>query len=494
MSENPFLLSVEKVIRILLVVFFMMLQYHCKRSFKPSAELASTPSDFEPGTPPNDYVEINSSIAVMGAWDYTLVDGSSPCLEMVDKALGSDFANSTINFLPTHGFLVDPPHDGTEKIVTASLQEFRGAKPLTWGNRICYRVSERACNPPTLAMIKTFEDGMAACFEKVFSKGRGISITPHVDDGKREGRWRNSHALGLVIEGDWECEKYVDSYYCAMLVPIANAIKRTRITSLPVYFSAQGEMGATVFAYTSQYSHAIALLRESLDPRSDDPKIKFGISLNFNKIFGNFPTQYLSSRAFKELLKKLDFFGASAYTNLTLAADGSLPFLQFDQVFNSVNQELAAIKTDLKKDASHLELIFSEVGIGGSVDSKKPATSGRDALSAPWAGIHGTFNPKTNPWSDPDVANGAIQFYCGLSLYLSKNLVPSASPWRERVKGAFIWNLASWDIQGLYHTSSVAKQGSYLIPEVGLAIKKYNETGVYRCPTQKFPRDPSIVN
>jgi hypothetical protein len=477
MKIDSYLLRIKKKMSLFFPMFFMVALYSCKAYVNSSEEFAATPSGLgSEVTKP--YVEINSSVAVLGVWDYGLVNGSNRCIEMVDKALGPDFANSMINFLPTHGFMVDPSDVGTETIAEASRLEYPGTNPLTWGDRICYRVSERECNAPTKAMIKTFEDGMAACFERAFSKGVGISITPHVDDGQRLGRWRNSHVLKLVGDSDWSCQNHPDSYYCGMLVPLANAIKRTRKSKFPVYFSAQGEMGATVFANPAECSLALELIRTILDPSGEDLKIKMGISLNFNKIYGNFPTRYVSTIEFKRLLRNLDFLGTSAYASFTLEKDGTLPYIQFDQVFNSVNHELARIETNLKTAGSHLELIFSEVGIGGSSDGVNPATSALEALSAPWAGVHGTFNPTKNPWAHPDVVEGARRFYCALGLYLSSKTLP-ARAWK--VHRAFIWNLASWDIQGLYPTSSVPKLGSYLIPEMALALKTYNENGIFDC-------------
>ena len=197
------------------------------------------------------WTQINSSIGLLGQWDYQLADETSLCERMAAKAISPPYVNAVVNFIPTHGFIVATPPSSLEGAAAQNIDGQPVSDRLTWGDKICYRTSETECLKPTATMIRKFQASMARCFMRVLASGRGVSIVPHLDDGQRQGKWRNLHILDPVAENDWECETRSDSYYCALLKPLAQALRSARGSSSrgPIFFAGQGEMGATVFAY-----------------------------------------------------------------------------------------------------------------------------------------------------------------------------------------------------------------------------------------------------
>lgn len=458
-----------------LVVGLSLISTSCKNSLESTHSQAANKQEFFA-----QHTEINSSIAVLGTWDYLPIKGASECERMVARAIQSPHWNSTINFIPTHGFIVGERPPEKEDVVAEISESDKDRYALTFGDRICYRTSATECQKPTTSMILQFENSMARCFSKALAAGKGITLTPHLDDGHRLGRWRNLHVLDPVADNDWTCSINKDSYYCAFLKPLARALTKARGTSpLPVSFAAQGEMGATVFAYPEKYQRALDALKKILDPTDTDPHVKVGISINFNKIAGFYPIKPTGVKALQKLLKSIGFLGVSAYPNLKPSLDGSIDPAQFDQILDSLSAEFKQKGIDLRRDASHLEFDFSEVGIGGSTDYVSIAQTYDGALTNTWAGLHGPFNPRRNPWSSSITRKAGEAFYCALGQYLS-----GQNTYRWKVRGAFLWNLASWDIQAIYHSSYAAEDddpGSYFVPSIVRQISRYNKSGNSTC-------------
>jgi hypothetical protein len=428
------------------------------------------------------HTEINSSIAVLGTWDYVRSNGPSKCESMVSNALEEPHSNSVINFIPTHGFIIGPQPPDKIGISAEIPESDEKMDELTWGDRICYRTGESECVKPTPEMILEFETGMAQCMAKVFGAGKSVALTPHLDDGERRGRWRNLHVIDPAPGNDWDCRKHTDSYYCAFLKPLAFAVKKARGTSNgAVYFAGQGEMGATVFAYPEKYHKALRSIKKLLTPQEEKSQVQVGVSINFNKIAGFYPLHATPIDGMKSLLKGIDFLGVSSYPKLVIDHRGIVDPGQFDQIMDSLNAEIKQKGIDLKKDASHLDFHFSEVGIGGSKDYIAIAKTFQDTLANTWAGIHGQFNPRKNPWSNPITRKSGEIFYCTLGAYLSGH-----TNYRWKISQAFLWNLASWDIQGIYHTSRALDDedaGSYAVPQIINFISRYNKTGDASCPS-----------
>lgn len=104
------------------------------------------------------------------------------------------------------------------------------------------------------------------------------------------------------------------------------------------------------------------------------------------------------------------------------------------------------------------------------------AGSPAQLAKVPYFGVYGTYNKSTDPWElwrpeTDDVPNRAFlrQFWGRASVFFSK-----AGTWYYPVDAVFIWNLASWDIQGIYPESSSA-DGSYRDAKVCALIKQHNE-------------------
>lgn len=432
-------------------------------------------------------VALNSSVSLMGIWDYELKNGTSRCIEMVEKATTSPHANLMINFIPTYHFRVENP---ARKSATPSVQSDSGSngdQALVKARQICVLRDESTCVFLNAETATTLREGMTKCFAKAVEKGAGLSVVPHLDDGDRLGQWRNMVIFDPFPGGDPECKEGASDYYCGFLRPLAQALHAARRQDTPTYMTTQGEMGATVFTYPGKHGQLVRLLKQiirggegKIDPAADS--VRTGINLNYNAIFGLVAPDSISQKGVRYLLDGSSFLGISAYSS-AIRVNGIIEPWQFDKGFESVNMELQKINLNLRW-FKNLELHFSEVGLGGGHDGKSPAKTSDQVLAVPWYGVHGPYAAAKDPWTTPDMRQTRFDYYCSLMQYLAK--APSRS-WP--IQHAFLWNLTSWDVQGIYPDSTTA-EGTYADAQIGDAIAAYNLTGQAACKKSANEKAP----
>ncbi|KAJ9517676.1 hypothetical protein QJQ45_025138 [Haematococcus lacustris] len=183
---------------------------------------------------------LDPTVLILGEFDWEPYQQQPPftsrCVDMAWR--GADLGTRRIQFVPTHYWNQD------------AAGNVRG---------YCYFDGSGTCNKFTKAALKKYEDGLALCFGAALDAGfTTFAITPHIDNGDNEEwslrTWRN----GLVFDPR---QRYGGiSYEEIMLQPLARAL--ARYESDPrlkrVHFALQGEMGATVMRYPTQYLNMIS--------------------------------------------------------------------------------------------------------------------------------------------------------------------------------------------------------------------------------------------
>jgi hypothetical protein len=343
---------------------------------------------------------LNSSIIMFHEPDYDACAGKIPQI----VALG----NKRVLLNPALHFL----RDSQEKMAGYCLH--RGS-----GN----------CEEFSPELIRILETHWTKCIAAVAQAGLDLSIIPHLNDGASAGFWRN----GLIFDPLAKYNGY--SYWEVVISPLARAILAGAGAAIKVEFSLQGEMGATVFNHPESYSKIVNELKLMFQSRP----VKLGLSFNYNKISGRYPTLLRRKTAeTQHLLGQLDFFGISAYHPVSTPP---VP-MDFERSIDSVIGELKQLGLSIPA----VPINFSESGIGGGTkknDGITPAANPREAAEAPYAGVY-SFGPTTNPWTSPDMQEFRYRYHAALLEFLS---VQTES---GRMGNAFLWNSNSWDPQGIY--------------------------------------------
>ena len=236
----------------------------------------------------------------------------------------------------------------------------------------------------------------------------------------------------------------------------------------------QGEMGATVFAYPEQYAKLAPVLKGIIIGSRTDitpSAIRIGVGLNHSDTFGKVPANSVNADGVDKLFGAVDFVALSAY----ITADPYPYPLMFDRAFDIFDGELGQINRSVRNYKS-LELQFAELGIGGSLSNGRLATSRRETGAETANGIGANYDPANDPWQCSICAAMRQEFYCSAVQYLSE-----AFQNRWTVTRAYLWNLGSWDVQGLAPgTFNAAGQG-YADPSIIAMIADYNKNGVSNC-------------
>nr|QOL01152.1 putative extracellular protein CSOL_075 [Pseudococcomyxa simplex] len=405
--------------------------------------------------------EINSSILLVGPGDYAASGGTSRCIQMVQKAAGN--RQSRLMFTPTL-FWVD--------------KNFQQRKSVnSQGNVTYYCYSRQAggvCPQATAADIQGFQSGMAACFQKAIDLGLStIAVAPHLDDGLGYGGWRN----GLLFDPAKKYGNY--SYADIMLNPLADALAQVATSSTRIYLAMQGEMSATVFYFPASYVRLLPVLRRRLSAGSaSSGNIKLGVSTNFDKLCGCVlqdmvdPSQYLQQfpAAFAPLKSRFDLTSLSTlYSSVDFIGISAYPSLKPNFTTNQIESATQQFDLEIKNfgiDIKDLifnqgkELFWNEYGVGGgsSQDGNTPATTAAQAAATPFFGVFGAYTLARDPWKTTEVRSYNHYFYRKTLEYLDSR--GTCSGCQYRVDGVFIWNDASWDIQGIYPESTTS-EGTY---------------------------------
>lgn len=251
------------------------------------------------------------------------------------------------------------------------------------------------------AFIKSYSNNILKCVIKANELKLAVSFTPHLDDYD-ERVWRNYFDFDPL-------EKYQGfSYDEITLRSLINAINES---NQKVDFFVSGEMGKSYYLYSNSYHLLVKKLKQATNAN-------IGISFNYNNILGfNNKFKYVN----------WDMIGVSNYLPVRVNCDAS----DFQEHLLIVKRQLSLLGLD------HLPLHFNEVGIGGiNADANV-----LDIVKLPHEGVGGEYTISKDPWQREDLSNMRVKYHqCLLSFLKTTN----------KIKTAFLWNLDSWDPQGLY--------------------------------------------
>ena len=201
-------------------------------------------------------------------------------------------------------------------------------------------------------------------------------------------------------------------------------------------------------------------------------------------------------------LHSLDFIGFGQYgtpVNPSVTIQGDASHLEVPSTTYNITclleAELVVLGFDLRGWLAQggKMLVWGEVGIGGGLSrcGDVPARIAWEAGIFPSLGVTTPFDPKLNPWGNPAAeetkgSNGSKDMYL-----LGGKVVTTPTDMRRLyydavlgalavgeagypVGGAFIWSLASWDVQGIHPASKGREGGSYADEYIIHRIKEHN--------------------
>jgi len=352
-------------------------------------------------------VSLNSSIILFGEHDF------NNCSRQVQKAI--TFGNTKLQLIPT---------------LYADLNE----------NQVLgyyYRDAKYRYQKVNHQWIKSFTDQMNKCIQYAYSKKIQITITPHLDD--KDGIvWRNKFIFDPLMDYQGH------SYYSIMLAPLAQVSSHKNL-----YLNLSGEMGTSLYNYPHSYIEIMNKLKSM--------PFKKGISLNYNNQFGS---SHRFKKAIASFLKKLDFIGFSNYFSVPKYCTKG----DFQQHLLRFLAPLYSYRKYLPK-----KIHMTEVGLGGNSSTSRnnfPAKTAYAAAQTPHSGIWGKYVLSNDPWKISSLKEMRIRYYNGLLSYLE---VVKRRP-KFHITHAFLWSLNSWDVQGLYSTST-----KYRDHEISQSIIEHNQ-------------------
>ncbi len=414
------------------------------------------------------YTELNSSVIAVGDGDWL----TDRCVGMVERA--ATIKQSKIMFVPTLFW----------------VQTGEGPVDYYCYDRYWDDQGKVKCTPADPERIAKFQAAMQRCFQKAVDHNLSIALTPHLDDGRGQGRWRNI----LVFDPLEKRGGY--SYAETVLYPLADALSKVARPDTLIYFGMQGEMSATVFRHPKSWKSLVSTIKDRIAAGRNPAfrkNIQVGVSTNFNKLCGCVgldiidPAEYV--RRYPELWAKVkdqfdlkeiaalfdavDYFGMSSYPSL-------YPNFPTSEVENAISQfdfEFSFFGLTVNGLAQKGKYVhFSEYGLGGGVSQNGDvkASDAAGAAKFPFFGLFGAYSRENDPWvlydlAKPSAVRDYLRYFYGKTLEYLKN----DRPYKYRVDAAFLWNQSSWDIQGIYPESNSA-EGSYRDPLLAEEIAKHN--------------------
>jgi hypothetical protein len=266
--------------------------------------------------------------------------------------------------------------------------------------------------------------------------------------------------------------KYDDthSYYDVMIRPLVIALRsamQKENKQVLVNFALQGEMNRMLMNHPLKWLKLANIVRCMLPKRGS----KVGVSVNFNKLCGYDvcdPNVMKTLPSIQRLFSSVDFIGMSSYPSMSAPDDPS----RFANGIKSLSEEFKGLGMNLSKlQQNGISLHFSEFGIGGATCSGNgnPASTGIQATPCPWFGMFGTFDPDTNPWRTQSMYDFQTFYFSQLIEWVKGGTDP-----RYPVDVVYLWNVASWDVAGIYH-DSFSSNGTYKNKDAMGLIKKYND-------------------
>lgn len=316
--------------------------------------------------------------------------------------------------------------------------------------------------PFTKDIIDYFSSRMYLCMKTAYDNGMVVSTHPQLDiePGSRGEAWRN----GYVFNPTQKIQGY--SYDDIMLSPLSNAALNLG-RDAQIDFSMQGEMGGTLFDYPLEWKSLVDRYKSSF---SGYPNARVGINLNFNTISGNKndwqdqdwfkatqPTGPAHNRDnFQSLINSVQFIGFSDYEKT------SNPTTQSDLYSHVTDWEDKFKRNGLT--IPNVPWRFSEYGLGGGASVGKCASSGESPNRCPWEGS--SLKEKVCPTLWAGGSNDLRYSYY-------KALVDFLSGGGSRVDSAYLWNLDTWDVQGLYK-GLLDNSGPCKDDQIASLLKDYN--------------------
>ena len=174
---------------------------------------------------------------------------STRCTDMVARAAA--LGQTRVMFVPTLYFVDNEPRNYSAPGQQARVSYF------------CYTKDASGCPPATVEGRVKFQAGMTACLRSAVARGLSVALAPHIDDGAPgSGAWRQ----GLVFDPlkphsvPWGGDAM--SYDDFILAPLAAAVANTSTATTKVWFSTQGEMGATLVYHPASHTKLVARLKE----------------------------------------------------------------------------------------------------------------------------------------------------------------------------------------------------------------------------------------
>eukprot|EP00878_Enallax_costatus_P019655 GHUV01020738.1.p1 GENE.GHUV01020738.1~~GHUV01020738.1.p1 ORF type:complete len:247 (+),score=45.06 GHUV01020738.1:1913-2653(+) len=186
----------------------------------------------------------------------------------------------------------------------------------------------------------------------------------------------------------------------------------------------------------------------------------------------------------KKLLDTVDFIGVSNYARAPANPqpsdlEGSTAKLLAEFKAMGINLDPYFLLSSGRSGSK--AFIWNEYGLGGGISSCGD-TPGKDAKIGlfPWLGVTSSYNQKLDPFKQSAAAKAYLIKY-----YDSALKVLQSGGVKYRVDGAYLWNVGSWDVQGIHPSSSVwntsIEQGDwpvrngFAVAEVIQAIKSHNQ-------------------
>eukprot|EP00877_Chromochloris_zofingiensis_P008388 jgi/Chrzof1/3802/Cz13g09110.t1 len=440
-------------------------------------------------------VPMSSSVILFYNCEYELHYGQniSQCSLLLRRAKqqGSD----SVNIVPTH-YWVDKSEIGIPNRCNPDMWRLNSKVD----NYCALYEYDKPCTPFTAPIVQLFQRGFQTCLKEAYDLGFNVLISPHLDDGTKKGWWRQ-----MLLFDPLKKDTYGYSYWDIMLQPILKSVNAVfKDPKRTVWFGLEGEMAATLFWYPKSWITITQNIWSSVSKGGS--KVLVGVTVGHNFLpgvinhapgtFGSLPVTPYSLvgggdllpfnawpshtalaknlPAIKQLLSTVDFIGVSNYGRVPVNPKPE----DFEWGIQDMAEELKAMGislSDLMKTRG-TKLLWSEFAIGGGKSRCSDVVAGTPFEVGYFtsSGISTTYTRAKDPWKQylPNASVPLRDYMRNFYVQALKLLAKGGG--KYPISGVYLWNVVSWDVQGL-HPASSSKEGSYADPVVTAAIKKHNK-------------------